>query len=146
MHCWSVVVCRAVVVLLVGALCCSEVRAELPPEAYRNMQAKSPEYLTIAVQSVETQRSEDANSVHIKVEARAKVRTVQRSKGGVKEGEVITIRYTHSGHKEPIAGPSAVPILKKGAVCPAYLEKKGEWFGPAAGGYTFHTMAPEPKQ
>jgi hypothetical protein len=134
---------RAVLVLLAAVVLCPLAQAELPPEAYRQMQAKAPEYLTIEVLSVQTQQSVEAQGVQIKVEVQAKVRTAQRSKAGVKEGQVITIRYGHMVYNQPPPGPSQVPILKKETVCPAYLEKKGDQFAPAAGGYSFETVPAE---
>ena len=41
---------------------------------------------------------------------------------------------------EPIAGPSEIPALKEGQVCPAYLSKEGVIYAPAAGGYSFPTV------
>jgi hypothetical protein len=54
----------------------------------------------------------------------------------------LNANYVHSQYKVPLAGPSEVPILKAGQVCPAYLMKgkKGKTYAPSAGGYSFTEM------
>jgi hypothetical protein len=118
--------------------------AELPPSAYKQMQQKAPEVLVIKVDTVQTKTQEQPKRKLIRVNAQAQVREVFRSKTGLKPGAVIQIRYEHSQFKNPMPGPSQIPILKPGQVLPAYLmvnrnKNKKEYF-PVAGGFSFQTV------
>lgn len=116
-------------------------RAELPPDVYKDMQANSPESLVIKVLSVKTRNKNEPRLVRVSVTVEARVEQVNRTQSGLKPGQVIRIRYDHRRHKEPMAGPSEVPVLKHRQVCPAYLKKDGSGvYAPAAGGYSFETM------
>lgn len=116
-------------------------RAELPPYVYKDMQANSPESLVIKVLSVKTKNKDEPRLVRVSVTVEARVEQVNRTQTGLKPGQVIRIRYDHRRHKEPMAGPSEVPVLKKGQTSPAYLKKTdAPDYAPAAGGYTFETV------
>ena len=119
--------------------------AELPPYVYRDMQAKSPERLTIKVKSVKTEERDEPERKLISVTAEAEVTAVERTASQLKPGRAIRIRYTRSDYKQPIAGPSQVPILREGETYPAFLSKnkEGDAYAPAAGGYSFQVVEPD---
>ncbi len=121
--------------------------AELPPAVYKDMQAKSPERLTIRVKSVQTQERDEAERKIVAVTAEAEVLEVGRTASELKPGQTIRIRYVRTEYKEPIAGPSQVPILREGETYPAFLSrnKEGDTYAPAAGGYSFEVVEPEKK-
>ncbi|MFN2387149.1 MAG: hypothetical protein ABR576_12855 [Thermoanaerobaculia bacterium] len=75
--------------------------------------------------------------------AEAKVERVHRSASGLRVGSVIRIRYEHVRHKEPMAGPSEVPALRRGERPPAFLSRDPESaeYRPAAGGYSFRVVS-----
>ena len=116
--------------------------AELPPYVYKERQQRAPESLIIKVRSVKTRATNEPRRKKIDVSVEARVERVNRSKAGLRPGAVIRISYVHSQHKEPLAGPSEVPILKEGRVYPAYLMKSGRRkdYAPAAGGYSFREV------
>lgn len=117
-------------------------RAELPPYVYEEWQQKATESLVIKVRSVKTRETDAPDRKRIDVLVRAGVERVVRSGAGVRAGDVIRISYVHVVHKEPMAGPSQVPILRKGEKYPAYLlrDKRGKDYVPAAGGYSFQEL------
>jgi hypothetical protein len=117
-------------------------RAELPPQVYKERQQQAPESLIIKVRSVKTRETDDPRRKTIDVEVEAQIERVVRSKTGLRAGDAIHISYVHTEYTEPLAGPSEVPILKKGDVCPAYLSggEKGKRYVPAAGGYSFREV------
>ena len=116
-------------------------RAELPPHVYKDMQANSPESLVIKVLSVKTKNKNEPRLVRVSVTVEARVEQVNRTQTNLKPGQLIRIKYDHRRHKEPMAGPSEVPVLKKGQTLPAYLKKNDAAdYAPAAGGYTFETV------
>lgn len=114
-------------------------RAELPPSVYKGRQEKAPESLVIRVLSVRTEESDEPQLIRLAVTLEARVERVNRSRSGLKRGDVIRIRYEHRRYREPRAGPSEVPVLEKGRAYPAYLSKsgRGREYAPAAGGYSF---------
>ncbi|HEY9282817.1 MAG TPA: hypothetical protein VIP46_05135 [Pyrinomonadaceae bacterium] len=136
--------------LLAAALVVSlsaSVSAELPPYVYKDMQAKSPERLTIRVKSVRTEERDESERKLVAVTAEAEVVEVARTASELKPGQTIRIRYTHTDYKQPMAGPSQVPILREGETYPAFLRKnkEGDTYAPAAGGYSFEVVEPEKK-
>ena len=117
--------------------------AELPPFAYKEMQAESPERLTIKIKSVKTTERDERDRKRVDVTIDAKVTEVARTSSRLKPGQSILIRYTRSEYKQPIAGPSEVPLLREGATYPAFLSrtgKTGRLYAPAAGGYSFKVV------
>jgi hypothetical protein len=115
-------------------------RAELPPGAYKERQEKAPEALLIKVRSVSKRETSDNERTSIEFTVKAEVEKVERSATKLSAGAVIEIRYTQTHYKQPITGPSEVPALKEGQVCPAYLAGDGKTYSPAAGGYSFETV------
>lgn len=125
---------------LVFAFCVASA-FELPPWAYKDMQKKAPEFVNIRVTGVKKSVKDLKDKIETSVTATAVVEKVIRSKRGLKPKQTITIRYVHTEHKEGWAGPSPVPLLKKGERVPAYLTKHVQGFyAPAAGGYSFETV------
>jgi hypothetical protein len=116
--------------------------AELPPFVYKGRQQQASESLIIKVGSVKMRETDERQRKRIDVSVEAKVEQVNRTKTGLRAGDVIRINYVQSQHKVPLVGPSEVPILKEGQVYPAYLmkEEKGKEYTPAAGGYSFTEM------
>jgi hypothetical protein len=135
--------CAAALVVCLSA----SASAELPPYVYRDMQAKAPERLTIKVKSVKTEERDEAERKLISVTVEAEVVGVARTASEVKPGQTISIRYLHTDYKQPIAGPSQVPILREGETYPAFLtkQKDADAYSPAAGGYSFEVVEPEKK-
>ena len=115
---------------------------ELPPYVYKEWQQKAPESLIIKVRSVKTSEEDEPRRKKISVTVLAQVQKVERSKAGLKPGQMITITYVHSRYQQPLAGPSEVPILEEGKVYPAFLKKaEGEdSYSPAAGGRSFEVV------
>jgi|SRR5687767_8813873 len=126
--------------LLVYALTASNGPAELPPSAYRERQQAAPEALVIKVRSVSKREIKEEKWKRIDFTVEAEVQKVNRSASKLAPGTVIEIRYAQRHYDQPIAGPSEIPTLKEGQVCPAYLSGDGKIYSPAAGGYSFETV------
>ncbi|HLL74781.1 MAG TPA: hypothetical protein VK421_05910 [Pyrinomonadaceae bacterium] len=116
--------------------------AELPPYVYKEQQAKSPERLTIKVKSVKTTERDEPDRKRVDVTVEARVTKVARTASRLRPGRTIRIRYTRSEYKQPIAGPSEVPLLREGETYPAFLSKskEGNTYAPAAGGFSFRVV------
>ena len=82
------------------------------------MQAKSPERLTIRVKTVKTEERDDPERKMIAVTAEAEVLEVARTASELKPGQTIRIRYTRVDYKQPMAGPSQVPVVREGRLTP----------------------------
>lgn len=107
----SLVVLLATVVFLTAA------QAALPPGSYDKLKAGAQEKLKIKVVEVAKQGKDPK----LKVTFTAQVLAVERSATGLKPGDQITIqsyRWT-----KRYAGPKNPPILPKGWVGIAYLNK-----------------------
>lgn len=117
-----------------------ETRSELPPWAYKERQDKAPEALVIEVRSVKTRETREPTVKRTEFAIEAKVEKVDRSATKLTPGSIIKIVYGRSEHSQPIAGPSEIPVLKEGQVCPAYLAREGDIYSPVAGGYSFETV------
>ncbi|MEY2511788.1 MAG: hypothetical protein QOE26_2551 [Verrucomicrobiota bacterium] len=115
-------------------------RAELPPSAYKDWQEKAPEALVIKVQSVSKRETTGEMWKETDFMVNAEVQKVERSVTNLAPGATIEIRYSQRHYSPPIVGPSEVPALKEGQVCPAYLSAVGKTYSPAAGGYSFETV------
>ena len=113
--------------------------AELPPSVYKDLQDKSPEALTIKVESVRISTTDEPRFKRLDITAEARVETVIRSASGLKPGDAIRISYVRLDHKQPLAGPSEPDILQKGRSYPAFLAKaeKDDVYTMAARGYSF---------
>jgi hypothetical protein len=123
------------VLVLIGSI-----RAELPPSAYKERQDKAPEALVIKVRSVRKRETSEKERTVTEFMVKAEVEKVERSATKLSPGAMIEIYYTQTDHGKPIAGPSEIPALKEGQVCPAYLSREGFIYAPAAGGYSFQTI------
>jgi hypothetical protein len=127
-------------VVLISALAASGGWAEMPPSAYKERQERAPEALVIKVRSVSRRESNEERWKQIDFTVEAEVQKVERSATKLTPGATIHIQYAQRQHFQPIAGPSEVPALKEGQVCPAYLTGDGKVYSPAAGGYSFETV------
>lgn len=126
--------------MLAYAFMMSNSPAELPPSAYKERQANAPEVLVIKVKSVGKRETKEEKWKRTDFTVAAEVQNVNRSASKLTPGTVIEIRYSQRHYSQPIAGPSEVPALKEGQVCPAYLSGDGKIYSPAAGGYSFETV------
>jgi hypothetical protein len=115
-------------------------QAELPPWAYKERQEKAPEALVIKVRSVSQRETTEEKWKQIAFTVSAEVQKVERSATKLTPGATIEIRYSQRHYSQPMVGPSEVPALKEGQVCPAYLSGDGKIYSPAAGGYSFETV------
>ena len=115
-------------------------RSELPPSAYKERQDQAPEALTIKVRSVSKIETIEKRWKEIHFTVEAEIQSVERSATRLMPGSTIKISYGQRQHFEPMTGPSEVPALKEGQVCPAYLSGDGRVYSPAAGGYSFETV------
>jgi hypothetical protein len=121
--------------------------AEIEPKYYREWQDKAPEVVTIRIGAVRpavtTNRHRDGDTLLIqtRVEAEATVEAVERSASGLKPGDAIRIQYVTTRSEPPMAGPSPLPVLKRGETVPAFLlaVSKG-LYAPAAKGASFEPL------
>jgi hypothetical protein len=126
--------------ILLCAVLIDSSRAELPPSAYKMWQGQAPEALVIKVQSLSKRETTAEKWKQIEFTVKAEVQKVERSATKLAPGATIEIRYSQRHYSQPIVGPSEVPALKEGQVCPAYLSGDGKVYSPAAGGYSFETV------
>lgn len=126
--------------MLAYAITVSSGQGELPPSAYKERQANAPEALVIKVRSVSKRETKDKKWKRTDFTVEAEVEKVVRSATKLTPAAIITIVYSQRDYAQPIAGPSEVPALKEGQVCPAYLSGDGKTYSPAAGGYSFETV------
>lgn len=127
------------VVVLVGA---GTGLAELPPEAYREMQQQAPEALSIRVRSVSTETSRERAGTRTRVTVRAQVIAVRRSGANLAPGQQIVIAYERFVPTVPVFGPGPVPMLRAGQEYPAFLTLNRETrrYEPAAMSHSFATV------
>ena len=124
--------------LLLTALLCLPllVRAELPPSAYEDLQAKAPEYLKIEILRVDVGPGDTMDDQ--KIQLVALVSDVVRSASGVKPNDIINIVYKVTQHPKGWVGPGEVPVPVEKDQSVAYLKKTDSGdFVPAAGRMTF---------
>jgi hypothetical protein len=129
-----------ILALMSAVVLTGNIYAELPPWAYKERQDKAPEALVIKVRSVNKRETTGKDRTVIEFTVKAEVEKVERSATKLSPGAVIEIFYTQTPHSQPITGPSEIPALKEGQVCPAYLSREGLIYSPAAGGYSFQTV------
>ena len=91
--------------------------AALPPGSIEKLKAGAPEKLKIKILDV----AQMGQGPKLKVTFTAKVLEVKRSATGLKPGETITIQSYH--WTKAYAGPPNPPILAKGWIGTAYLNK-----------------------
>ena len=116
--------------------------SELPPDVYKADQAESPEALMIKVKSVAIAKTKQTWGIRSDITADAEVEAVTRSASGLRVGDRIRIKYSHSTYTQPIAGPSEPDILREGRSYPAFLAKspKDGSYTLEAGGYSFRAV------
>ena len=126
-------------ILLLATLCLPPIHAELPPSAYERMQKAATEAVDIEVLRVDIEPGEAAGSQNIHLTAL--VNKVTRT-ANVKEGDLIKIDYTVTGHEKGWAGPGEIPILEEKQKTIAYLVKNpsANSFHPAAGAMSFRNF------
>jgi hypothetical protein len=119
---------------------------ELPPSVYKELQEKSPEALTIKVESVRILTTDEPKLKRLDITAKARVETVTRSASGLKPGDAIRIIYAHLEHKQPLFGPSEPAVLEEGRSYPAFLSKaeKDGFYTAAARGFSFSKVNEAP--
>jgi hypothetical protein len=117
-------------------------RGELPPYVYQDLQAKSPEALTIKVESVSIATSDEPSLKRLTITAEARVEKVVRSASGLKPGDAIRLSYVRLEHKQPMPGPSEPEVLQKDRSYPAFLVKAAEdqVYSLAARSYSFRAL------
>jgi len=126
---------KSLSILLLGTLA---VQAEIPPAAYRQMQAEAPEALQVTIDKVVTKATPVKDGTDTEVTATATVKGVTRSASGLKAEAIITIHYSVLHLAAPMPGPSPVPVLEKGKTTVAFLKKNAQGqFSPAARGMSF---------
>jgi hypothetical protein len=126
--------------MLAYAISVSIAHAELPPSAYKERQENASEALMIKVRSISKRETSEEKWKQIDFIMEAEVQKVERSATKLTPGAMIQIRYAQRHYSRPIVGPSEVPTLKEGQVCPAYLSGDGKVYSPAAGGHSFDTV------
>jgi hypothetical protein len=116
--------------------------SELPPQVYKDYQARSPEALTIKVNSVIVKATAAPNGTRSDIAAQATVEAIERSANHLHVGDTISIKYSHYTYKHPIAGPGQPEIVLQGRAYLAYLAKseKDETYVLAAGGRSFISL------
>jgi hypothetical protein len=126
-------------ILLLAILFPALIRAELPPSAYERMQKAATEVVDIEVLRVDIEPGEAAGSQNIHL--MALVNKVTRI-ANVKEGDLIKINYTVTGHEKGWSGPGEIPILEEKEKTLAYLVKdpSADTFHPAAGAMSFRNF------
>lgn len=126
--------------LVLALLGPTPVRAELPPDAYRDMQQRAPEAVALRVKAVETSICWFWLCDGRDVVVQAELTGVTRSAAGLKPGDRIEIRYRHV----PLggrSGPRPIRIVSEGEATPAFLEKEpAGHFRPAARGASFQAL------
>jgi hypothetical protein len=126
--------------LCLSSLISSSRAADLPPSWYKNLQDFAPEALTIQVQSVTTKPIKQVWGQQIYVTVMARVEQAERTRDGLKPGQVIQIRYLHNRYTKPQNGARELPILQRNQKYPAFLEPDKKHYVPAAGGYSFEKV------
>ena len=121
-----VMACLATLALVVTAL------AALPPGSIEKLKAGAQEKLKIRILDV----AQTGKGPKLKVTFTAEVLQVERSATGLKPGEEITIQSYHWTKR--YAGPPNPPILAKGWIGTAYLNKAK---GKASGSGKIYSLA-----
>jgi hypothetical protein len=116
-------------------------KAELPPGSYDKLREGATEILVIEIMAVQ-QKVIPGNKVEVTLQA--KVLGVEQSRTGLKPGAQMVISYTEFDPKAKNRPPGArpVPILERGSIYPAFLNRasNGKSYEPAAYGESFRMM------
>jgi len=104
---------------------------------YIEDQKNAQEYLRIEVQQVSKDWCFVCSSRDIRVTA--KVIEVMRTGNNITPGTTIELRYRYTAPSRGRVGPGTLPLLEKGRIYPAFLNKtgNGSFYIPAAGPYSF---------
>ncbi len=118
-----------------------DVRAELPPTVYRDLQQKAPEVLRIRTDEVISKQAAISDDRNWSETVHATVIEVVRTSSGVKVGDKITVSYPRMVPAEGQVGPSPPPQLKTGAEYTAFLAKSDDGkFSLSARGMSFSPL------
>jgi len=124
--------------LLLGLV---DLRAELSPDHYRRLQEEAPEALVLQVGEVATKVTLGKDGKMTDVTATATVKSVARSKSGLKPGDTIRLSYTIITTIIPMPGPSQPKVLTKDETVRAFLKPGADpkTLTTAAYGQSFQT-------
>jgi hypothetical protein len=115
-------------------------KAELPPGSYDKLRKGAGEMLVIEIMTVQ-QKAISGNKIEVTLQA--KILRVEQSRTGLKPGVQMVISYSEFDPKaNRPAGARPVPILERGGVYPAFLNRanNGKSYEPAAYGESFRMM------
>jgi hypothetical protein len=98
-----------------------DLRAELTTDHYRRLQEEAPEALVLQVGEVSTKVTLGKDGKMTDVSATATVKSVARSKSGLKPGDTVRLSYTIITTVIPMPGPSQPKVLAKDETVRAYL-------------------------
>lgn len=97
-------------------------RAELSPDHYRQLQEGAAEALVLKVDQVEAKVTLGKDGKMTDVTATATVKSVARSKSGLKPGDTIRLSYMIITTIIPMPGPSQPKVLTKDETVRAFLK------------------------
>lgn len=118
-------------------------RAELPPQAYLDMQGAAPEAVRLRMTSVDRAFTQGRTDRAELVRATAEVLEVSRTATELTTGREIALRYVHDPLPEDVAGPGPVPIVQRTAEYQAFLRADDQGgYAPAARKASFRQLAP----
>jgi hypothetical protein len=119
-------------------------QAELPPQVYKDYQARSPEALTIKVTSAIVTTTAVPDGTRSDIAAQATVEAIARSATHLHVGDTIPVRYSRYTYKHPMPGPGQPQIVVQGQTYLAFLAKsdKEGTYELAAGGRSFTLSRP----
>ncbi|MFM7240619.1 MAG: hypothetical protein ACKO3A_00680 [Opitutia bacterium] len=114
-------------------------RAELSPDHYRQLQEGAAEALVLKIDQVEAKVTLGKDGKMTDVAASATVKSVVRSKSGLKPGDTVRLAYAIITTVVPMPGPSKPKVVEKGEVVRAYLNPgdDAKTLTPAAYGQSF---------
>lgn len=130
---------RPILALCLCLITMPAVHAELPPGSYDKLRREADEAVILHITSVSIR----ANGTYKEVTIQAQIVRVGRSLSGLERGDTITVKYEVS--TVPFPGPRPVPILRKNEVYPAFLNKSGNSYVPAAFGESFNSKPETPR-
>lgn len=110
---------------------------------YVEYQMHAQEYLKIEVLEISKDWCFFCSNRDIRVTA--KVTEVFRTRNSIRPGDTIELQYRYTSPVRGRMGPGTVPLLEKGKIYPAFLDKteNGSFYKPAAGEYSFMPLRPQ---
>ncbi len=131
------------IILFILLIVSASLTAEINPVEYARMQKAAPEQLIILPLRVSVRRESLFSSTR-EITVNARVESVLSSASRLSEGDTITIVYTTFKPGRGWVGPSPIPVLTKGASCPAFLafDRESVVYVPAARGRSFSFQLP----